>query len=90
MSLDRHSPVPRSPPTTVHVTAGSRARSTGCSSIWARMITTTSSIPRSDSGSPCRGSSESQCVPEADALIFKPGIGHARHTQTVVRRATSC
>ena len=41
--------------TTPRATAGSRARSTGCSSILARMITTTSSTRRSGSGSPCRG-----------------------------------
>jgi hypothetical protein len=52
------SPVPRSHPTTARATAGSRARSTGCKLILARMIMITSSTRRSGSVSPCPGSSE--------------------------------
>ena len=56
-------------------TAGSQARSTGCSSIWARMITTTSSTPRNGSGSPCRGSSEIAAFQRRPVLVCELAHG---------------
>jgi hypothetical protein len=61
--------------TTARATAGSQARSTGCSSIWARMITTTSSTPRNGSGSPCRGSSEIAAFQRRPVLVCELAHG---------------
>jgi hypothetical protein len=51
------------------------AGSTGCSSIWARMITTTSSTPRNGSGSPCRGSSEIAAFQRRPVLVCELAHG---------------